>query len=438
MSPRRSILRFCFVLIIVIALFGSGQRPVLSATNLVFTVNSTQDLNDFAVGNSVCSANQVVDGPCTLRVAITEANANIGTPNQNIVIQLPGGEYDLTIPPDYLTSDDNHSGDLNIDFVGVTITNSITIEPTGNGQVIIKSAIEDRILSVDINAKVFINNLTMRDGNVFLDTNNVNGGGSIWNRGNLYLNGVDLLVNTVSCRNGNGCASAGGAIENWGNVTLQDATLDGNTALQGGAVWNNGNLTIAYSTLSNNHTSSSGNITNYANLTIYNSTFSGNTSEYNSLSGIYNRGPLIMQSTTMANVGDNSAIFNIPGGNTKILMDNIFKAEPEHTNCTISAGSTWTSSGYNIANDDSCRLIATGDLPSVDPQLGSFGNWGGPTKTFLLNANSPALNHRTGTCQTIQFPILDDQRHWPRDDGKCDTGAYEYSPFFLYLPLITK
>jgi len=135
MSPRRSILRFCIVLITVITVLGSGQRPVLSATNLVFTVNSFQDLNDFAVGNSVCSANQPVDGPCTLRAAITEANANIATPNQNIVIQLPGGEYDLTIPPDYLTSDDNHSGDLNIDFVGVTNTNSITIERIGGGQV---------------------------------------------------------------------------------------------------------------------------------------------------------------------------------------------------------------------------------------------------------------------------------------------------------------
>jgi len=195
MSPRRSILRFCIILIIAIAMLGSGQRPVLSATNLVFTVNSTQDLNDFAVGNSVCSANQVVDGPCTLRAAITEANANIGTPNQNIIIELPAGEYYLTIPPNYFTvpHNDNLTGDLNIKSFGVTNTNSITIERMGGGQAIIKSTIEDRILSVDTNAKVFIKNLTMRDGNVFLDTNNVNGGGAIWNRGNLTLNGLICL-----------------------------------------------------------------------------------------------------------------------------------------------------------------------------------------------------------------------------------------------------
>jgi len=73
----------------------------------------------------------------------------------------------------------------------------------------------------------------MRDGNVFLDANNNNGGGAIWNRGNLYLNGVSLLANTVSCRNGTSCASAGGAIENWGTLTIHDSTLDGNTAFQG-------------------------------------------------------------------------------------------------------------------------------------------------------------------------------------------------------------
>ena len=146
-----------------------------------------------------------------------------------------------------------------------------------------------------------------------------------------------------------------------------------------------------------------------------------------------------MQSTTMANIGYISAIYHFSGaGKTAILKDNIFKAEPGQSNCYIQPGSTWTSGGYNIANDNSCQLTAPGDLSSVDPQLGSFDYWGGPTKTIMLNPDSLAINHRPGVCQTVLFQIEDDQRHWSRNDGKCDTGAYEFSPWYLYLPLITK
>ena len=145
-----------------------------------------------------------------------------------------------------------------------------------------------------------------------------------------------------------------------------------------------------------------------------------------------------MQSTTMANIGDISAIYNKFGSSTPTLKDNIFKKEPGYNNCVVLFGSTWTSGGYNISNDDSCSLMAVGDLSNIDPLLGSFGNWGGPTKTFLLNANSPALDHRPGVCLFSVNYLVDDQRHWPRDDGKCDTGAYEYSPFMLYLPFISK
>ena len=443
MSPRQPILRFCIVLLLAVALSSINPPPVFSADDVddgVILVDSFQDIDD-DISNGICSAGHPTNGPCTLRAAVHEANVDIA--NRNIVIKLPAGEYNLTIPPHIPTSylSNTHSGDLNIVSFEDGNMNSITIEPLGSGPVVIRSLIEDRILTVDPKAKVIINNLTMRDGHVFYETNNYYGGGAIDNRGNLTLNGVSLLANTVNCVSGTSCAAPGGAIENWGNLSIRDSTLDGNTAIQGGAIYNgsstSGNLIITYSTLSNNHNRRSGTITNFTNLTIYNSTFSGNTS-VNSLSGIDNKGTLRMQSTTMVNIGDISAIFNEAGSSTLTLMDNIFKADFGYHNCTIEAGSLWIPGGYNIANDNTCMLWSPTDIYSEDLYLGSLGNWGGPTKTIMLNPGSPAIDHRAGYCWTLVNFIPDDQRHWPRNDGNCDTGAYEYSPFFLHLPFVTK
>jgi CSLREA domain-containing protein len=446
MFPRQLILRFCIVLIMAMALLGSSQQAVHSASNLVFTVDSFQDLDDFAPGNSVCSAGTPTGGPCTLRAAVTEANANIATPNQNIIIKLPAGEYDLTIPPDALN--DNKTGDLNIEAFNSLNLNSITIEPLNGGKVVIKSTIEDRILSVGTNALVFIKILTLQNGQVLIDSDHQKGGGAINNEGTLDLDGVSLLNNMVRCSTSGSCVSlpyiTGGAIFNNGTLTLTDSTLDGNEAEAASAIFNTlgspgGNLTILYSTISNNVNWGQATIINYADLTILNSTFSGNRSglEGGAASGIVNLNTLRMQSSTMANKGLVSGILN---GATSVanIQDNIFKAEAEGTNCQINGVTYWKSFGYNIANDDSCQLTGLGDLSSVDPLLVGLGNWGGPTKTLALSGNSPAIDHRPGVCWTVLSQIMDDQRYWPRDDGKCDTGAVEYHPFWLYLPLISK
>jgi hypothetical protein len=446
MSPRQPILRFCIVLIIVLAVLGSGQKPVFSAADLIITVDSFQDLNDFE-SNSVCSVGQEINGPCTLRAAISEANGNIATPNQNIVIKLPAGEYDLTIPPDALNN--NETGDLNIEAFDSLNLNSITIESLDGGKVVIKSTIEDRILSVGTDALVFIKNITMQNGRVGIkNLVQEKGGGAIYNEGKLDLDGVSLLNNMVRCSTSGSCASSpyitGGAIFNNGTLRLTDSTLDGNEAEAASAIFNSsgltdGNLTILYSTISNNVNWGQATIINYADLTILNSTFSGNRSglEGGAASGIVNLNTLRMQSSTMANKGLVSGILN---GTTSVanIQDNIFKAEPEGTNCQITDVTYWNSFGYNIANDDSCQLTGLGDLSSVDPLLIGLGNWGGPTKTLALSGNSPAIDHRPGNCETIKGPLPDDQRYWPRDDGKCDTGAVEYHPFWLYLPLISK
>ena len=84
--------------------------PAVAAT---FTVNSTLDAVD-AVTDGVCET-APGNGVCTLRAAITEANAAPGS-----TIILPAGTYTLTISPNGLFPDDNTNGDLDI-LVNMTI-----------------------------------------------------------------------------------------------------------------------------------------------------------------------------------------------------------------------------------------------------------------------------------------------------------------------------
>jgi hypothetical protein len=82
-----------------------------------------------------------------------------------------------------------------------------------------------------------------------------------------------------------------------------------------------------------------------------------------------------------------------------------------------------TNSGNNIQfpqkttgnwNDYECFAGQT----AVNPQVGTIGNYGGPTPTIPLLAGSPAINAGSSCPAT-------DQRGFARN-GVCDVGAYEF------------
>ena len=99
--------------------------------------------------------------------------------------------------------------------------------------------------------------------------------------------------------------------------------------------------------------------------------------------------------------------------------------------------------GYNLSTDGSCTLSNTGSQTNVDPNLGTLGDYGGPTQTIPLLPGSSAIDAvPTGTAsnQTVCLnasgdPIVHasnpeivstDQRGVPRPQGdNCDIGAYE-------------
>src|ERR1051326_5101188 len=89
----------------------------------------------------------------------------------------------------------------------------------------------------------------------------------------------DLTLQDVTLSGGDGIGRLrGGAITNYGNVTIVSSTISGNVAFEGGAVFNeHGHLNVTDSNITNNVANYGGGITDYSGtFTMTNSTLSKN------------------------------------------------------------------------------------------------------------------------------------------------------------------
>lgn len=450
-SSRKWIVFMVLASLILSILQASQAR---AADPLVFGVNTTDDITDHAPGNSVCSANQVTGGPCTLRAAIYEAYLNV--PHTDVIINLDSETYQLTIPPD-LTNNIN-TGDL--DIPNSTANFKITINTNDpNNRAVIDANGLDRVLRIGEGVRIRLENVVIRGGLLSLISETPEGAG-ILNWGKLELHNVIIEDNEARCGLAN-CDSiyiAGGGILNFGEVIMTSSTVRDNTSQGGSAIFNtlhatpySGRFVILNSTIANNHASGGGTMINWGYMHLRNATISNNTA--GGSVGIINYNDLVVESSTFANAGPNASILNTNSGDTYSgavsIEDSILTALPglNSYNCSSTAASTWDSSGYNIFSDATCASTGIGDLSNTDPKLGPLGNWGGPTMTRPLLVGSPAINHRPTACTTIPYsPILPpenllfDQRGIDRNDGRCDTGAFEGTADVLevFLPLLLK
>lgn len=101
-------------------------------------------------------------------------------------------------------------------------------------------------------------------------------GGAIHNQGTITIENTTLQNDTAT-----GEYSMGGAISNQGTITIKDSTLQENTSKYGGgAIYNQGTITLTDTTLSNNTAQEKGGaIVNWGTLNINNSEFKDNTPE---------------------------------------------------------------------------------------------------------------------------------------------------------------
>jgi CSLREA domain-containing protein len=406
-----------------------------------FPVTKTEDTND-----GTC------DPDCSLREAIDAANTNPGADD----VPVPAGTYLLTLGQ-LVVSDD-------LDIAGAGQTSTII-----DGNVYSLHS----VIEIQSSAEVEISNVTIQNGgsNNFSYYTTIRGAG-IANQGDLTLtdstvtqnwaldaayggygggiyNGsgeLNLINSTVSS---NTARSRGGGIYNRaGVVTLTDSTVSFDTAYVGGGIFNrDGVVALTNSTVSSNQAWSftylpqgilgyGGGIANSAVLTLANSTVSGNSAgvHYGVGGGILNHGTATITNST---VSDNSAAVESPYGpgggggisnsnvvtltSTIVANNRVISGFDSVDNCRGS----FSSLGYNLADDTTCGFSEPSDLVVADAMLGPLADNGGPTETHDLLPGSPAIDAGSVDCP----PPATDQRGVARPQGTdCDIGAVEYLP----------
>ncbi len=184
------------------------------------------------------------------------------------------------------------------------ITDDLTITGLGADQLAIDAHNQSRIFEV-ASGNVELSGLTLTGGSIFSNP----GGGAILNYGTL-----SVTDSTISDNSGSG---DGGGIFNTGALSVADSTISRNYGGNGGGVENGGTLNVIDSTISDNSVGDDGHgggiyNTTLGMLSIKHSTISGNSVGYNSDGGgIYNRGTMSAADST---ISDNITTSGSGGG----------------------------------------------------------------------------------------------------------------------------
>ena len=158
-------------------------------------------------------------------------------------------------------------------------------------------------VTVNIKSNIKLNNYIKL--NDYIETVTINGNGKTINGNNSYQFLTIDSDSTVTIKNLKitNCYTDdyGGAIDNGGNLTITNTTLNNNTAWFGGAISNYAILTINNSTLNNNTADHGGSISNTAKLEINNSQFKYNIAEFGNGGAIENKATLTINNSTLNN-----------------------------------------------------------------------------------------------------------------------------------------
>lgn len=196
--------------------------------------------------------------------------------------------------------------------------------------------------------------------------------------------------NSVDASSGN---AAGLYLENV-TLTLSGSTISNNTGHYGGGIWCGQSATIAFT-----------------NVTIANNTAAGGGGVWfaNGVTGT------LLDCTIAGNVGD-----GLFGGDTGVKLQNTIVANNARGTLdgTTNCAKAHAASGPNLQFPGAGTLCAPA-ITIADPQLGPLADNGGPVKTMLPAATSPAKGKGTG-CPSI------DARGTSRPSA-CTLGAAEAS-----------
>jgi hypothetical protein len=263
--------------------------------------------------------------------------------------------------------------------------------------------------------------------------------------GGLYINSGEARLTDVTL-SGNAAELRGGGIYNLSPSTfLTDVGMSGNAVTNlfgspgagGGGLYNSGSVSLQNATLSGNSTAngSGGGLYNVGTVTLLNVTVSGNSASFNGGGIGSGAGATALSHVTV--IGNSAGVSG--GGLDRIgglvsVRASLVGDSPSGGNC----GGTISNLGFNLATDSTCGFNTVANL-----LLGPLANNGGLTLTHSPQPGSPAIDVVAVGCP----PPTTDQRGGSRPldgDGNgsaaCDAGAVEYGTIIskVYVPLVIR
>ena len=246
----------------------------------------------------------------------------------------------------------------------------------------------------------------------FYDNSALIGGGM----GNDAASNPTLINVTFSS---NSADNGGGMNNGDSNPTLRNVVFDNNTAGIGGGMFNHfSSPTLINVTFSNNSDSGMFNW-EYSNPTLTNVTFSGNSaSTGGGMNNYDNCNPTLINVTftgNSASLGGGMANYS----SNPTIINTIFWGNTDSTDVQI-----YNNNSMPVVSDSVVQsgYIDGTNIITIDPLLGTIGEYGGFTQTVSLLEGSSAIN----TGNDVVCPPVD-QRGMIRPQGAhCEIGAYEY------------
>jgi hypothetical protein len=376
---------FSLFLVLISAYGNQLQAQPVKAT--VITVNDVGDSVDAAPDDGICAD---AAGRCTLRAAIAESNARIGT---DVII------FDVPVPAVItLTLGELKTTDpVNILGRGARRL-TIQRDPTPNFS---------NFRVFNLTAHTQLRGVTIRNGNSFT------GGGGILSVAGLSL--YDVMITGNNARYGGGIAFQGSEA---GFSIIERCLITANTASQqGGGIYVAPGMgpSVKSSTLTNNTAVVGGAIANYGLQILVNNTIARNSASQGSSSILNGSGSYTEVINTIIGPDIGQTVSSVEGPFYS-LGSNIV------TNTTGSSG--WTVRDQLSTNN------------GIDPMLGNLADNGGQTDSIALLQGSPAVD-RGDNCVVIfkcdsplgfEHGTSQDQRKFERRAGAhVDVGAYESS-----------
>lgn len=342
---------------------------VFAATNTsaaTFNVNTTNDTVDATPGDGNCAD---AGAQCSLRAAITEANALAGAD----IINVPAGTYTQSL----VAADENLNAGGDWD-----ITTDITLNGAGSATTILQAnaapnVATERVMEIASSAAIVsISGATLRHGNKTGAAAAITRGGGIRNTGTLTFSDSIVTLNN---------ASGGGGIRNERTITLNNVTVSSNACNTAGGSCFGGGM---YNTLAALST-----------VTITNSTFTGNSSTSTLADAFGFAGGFGIESATGFNLvvtgstfSNNTGVGNGAGGSggNGLRMLASAASTANITSSTFS-GNSGTGGSSHQGPGMTVFTTATGTLSGTWDRVNVTGNIGTAAGGILLNSTGGAM-----------------------------------------------